>query len=286
MNRIVITVLFSSLFILYLYKYSYPKIVEGLTKRQKRIRNKTKNQEKRRITKETKKLKRNVRKSGRSKKEKKAAIKRINDERDYKKQLALDNMSRESNDFYNNYDGMVRESAKHFLQKLHTQIITLSQGILIQLDLSNDNIRIEDRVSKDIANFIGLLKSRINFISKLPGYLNENDKQFEKTQSALLTEVNNTSFIENVSQAVAKLINHYEQKGSALKVPTFESSSSDFNYHFNSIDNISDKLVILRKIMKETNGVTIKKEGVFGPGAVPIETIETIETPATTTEDN
>lgn len=310
MNRIVIIVLFSSLFVLYLYKYSYPKVLEGaigddkeddeskeekqseeeeeeeveLTKRQKRRRKKFKKQKTKRIRKEFRAQKQALNKSNLSNKEKKELKDKLKQDRDYKKQVVLDNMSREENEFYNNYEGMVLESAKNFLQKLHAQIISLGQSIFIQLDLSNENIRIEDRVSKDINSFVRLLRTRISFISKLPKYLNEHDeKQFERLQSELLNDVNNNAFIENVSQTIEKLIKYYEQKGSALRVPTLESSSSDFNYHFNSIDNISDKLVVLKKIMKETNGITIKKDSEFGPGAVPISTKPTTNI---TTEDN
>ena len=300
MNRIAIIVLFSSLFVLYLYKYSYPKVIEGatgdadeaeadeadeddetedeeeaaddkLTKRQRKKRNKLRKQ----IIKQTKKKfrrnKRAVKKSSElTKKEKKAEIKKLKDE----KKTTLDEVK--SDEFYNNYDGMVLASAKIYLQKLHGQIIARGQSISIEMDLTKENKRIQDRISSNITIFINLLKRRIDFISSLRKYLNKTDEDFKKTQSELLNEINNEFFIKNVSITVEKLITHFKQKGADLEIPPLEASSSEFNSHFAMIASYSNTLETLEMIMKETNNITVEEEGNLTPGARKFDGIDTL----------
>jgi hypothetical protein len=289
MNRILIIVLFSSLFVLYLYKYSYPKVIEGatgdaeeaeeveeeaeadedededeeLTKRKRKKIKKMKRKTAKRKKREFKTNKKAIKQSSDlTKKEKKADIEKLKDE----KKTPLDEVK--SDEFYNNYDGMVLVSAKNYLQTLHGQIIALGQSILIEIDLTKENKRIQDRISSNITKFIGLLKARIDFIFRLRIYLNKTDEEFKKTKSELLNEINNGFFIENVSSTIEKLITHFEQKATDLDIPKIEASRSEFNIHFSMIGAISSKLVILRKIMEETNDITIEDDGGFTSGGI------------------
>ena len=192
MNRIVILILFSSLLILYLYKYSYPKVIEGMKNSRKGGRDGSRRRRRRRS-----KLKMKNRKRLQNKKK--------------NKENEGNNGDNETDDDVNVVDDYIDIKKEHIIdhiKNIQSYLIKIGNQLKLTLLIDSENKKIQARNSMRITRFNRLLSKRKELLSNglIQLYPNENDRN--DILSHILGAVDNTQFINDISPTISLLKNY------------------------------------------------------------------------------